>query len=223
MGRLCPLGAGECLSGKRDDRDAGDAGAGGAHRPPAAAGPALGPAAQGGAVHHRAALRRRSLAAPPRARRLPLPRRDDVPAHAAAEPRAARRALDRPGLRGDDRLRHAGLPQHPRSAALPQDRAGVVRRLRLQQQPRVRAAPRDADPRPPLTSGPASSACHPLSNTLGFPLLTGTPIRARLYSGWGLTATQVTRVVVFCFLTFWLGFITLGGIVFRLEPLPLPQ
>ena len=26
-----------------------------------------------------------------------------------------------------------------------------------------------------------------------------TPIRARLYSGWGLTATQVTRVVVFCF------------------------
>jgi len=68
----------------------------------------------------------------------------------------------------------------------------------------------------------ASFAGYAFSNSLGFALLTGTPVRARLYSGWGLTATQVTRVVLFCFLTFWLGFITLGGIVFLAEPLPLP-
>jgi phosphatidylglycerol lysyltransferase len=69
----------------------------------------------------------------------------------------------------------------------------------------------------------ASFAGYAFSNSLGFALLTGTPVRARLYSGWGLSAPQVTRVVVFCFLTFWLGFITLGGVVFLVEPLPLPH
>ena len=69
----------------------------------------------------------------------------------------------------------------------------------------------------------ASFAGYAFSNSLGFALLTGTPVRARLYSGWGLSAPQVTRVVVFCFLTFWLGFITLGGVVFLLEPLPVPR
>ena len=79
------------------------------------------------------------------------------------------------------------------------------------------------DPLPYRKIALASFAGYAFSNSLGFALLTGTPIRARLYSGWGLTATQVTRVVVFCFITFWLGFITLGGIVFLVEPLPLPQ
>ncbi len=69
----------------------------------------------------------------------------------------------------------------------------------------------------------ASFAGYAFSNSLGFALLTGTPVRARLYSGWGLSATQVTRIVVFCFLTFWLGFATLGGIAFLSEPLPLPH
>jgi phosphatidylglycerol lysyltransferase len=69
----------------------------------------------------------------------------------------------------------------------------------------------------------ASFAGYAFSNSLGFALLTGTPVRARLYSGWGLSAPQVTRIVLFCFLTFWLGFITLGGVVFLLEPLPVPH
>ncbi|HVT18086.1 MAG TPA: bifunctional lysylphosphatidylglycerol flippase/synthetase MprF [Thermoanaerobaculia bacterium] len=62
-----------------------------------------------------------------------------------------------------------------------------------------------------------------VSNSLGHPLFTGTPIRARLYSAWGLSALQVTRVVVFCFMTFWLGFLTLAGAAFLIEPLPLPS
>jgi phosphatidylglycerol lysyltransferase len=69
----------------------------------------------------------------------------------------------------------------------------------------------------------ASFSGYAFSNSLGFALLTGTPVRARLYSGWGLTALQVTRVVLFCFFTFWLGFITLGGIAFLVEPLPVPH
>jgi len=69
----------------------------------------------------------------------------------------------------------------------------------------------------------ASFSGYAFSNSLGHPLFTGTPIRARLYSGWGLSVLQVTQVVLFCFLTFWLGFLTLGGATFLLEPLPLPR
>jgi phosphatidylglycerol lysyltransferase len=47
-------------------------------------------------------------------------------------------------------------------------------------------------------------------------------VRYRLYSAWGLSALQITRVVVFCTLTLWLGFFTLGGAVFLIEPLTLP-
>jgi phosphatidylglycerol lysyltransferase len=79
------------------------------------------------------------------------------------------------------------------------------------------------DPLPYRKIALASFAGYAFSNSLGFALLTGTPVRARLYSGWGLSATQVTRVVLFCFLTFWLGFITLGGFVFLFEPLPVPR
>ena len=44
----------------------------------------------------------------------------------------------------------------------------------------------------------ASFAGYAFSNTLGLPLFTGTPLRARLYSGWGMTATiDITRVVLF--------------------------
>ncbi|MDP9122717.1 MAG: hypothetical protein M3O15_15330, partial [Acidobacteriota bacterium] len=68
----------------------------------------------------------------------------------------------------------------------------------------------------------ASFSGYAFSNSLGHPLFTSTPIRARLYAGWGLSALQVTQVVLFCFLTFWLGFLTLSGSVFLLEPLPLP-
>ncbi|HVT61579.1 MAG TPA: bifunctional lysylphosphatidylglycerol flippase/synthetase MprF [Thermoanaerobaculia bacterium] len=69
----------------------------------------------------------------------------------------------------------------------------------------------------------ASFSGYAFSNTLGYTLLTGTPIRARLYAGWGLSAPQVTRVVLFCFVTFWLGFLTLAGTTFAVEPLALPS
>jgi uncharacterized membrane protein YbhN (UPF0104 family) len=37
----------------------------------------------------------------------------------------------------------------------------------------------------------ASFAGYAFSNTLGMPLFTGTPLRARLYSGWGMTAIDI--------------------------------
>lgn len=54
-------------------------------------------------------------------------------------------------------------------------------------------------------------------------MIAGASIRYRLYSGWGLSTFDITRVVTFCTLTFWLGFFTLGGLVFLLEPMPIPK
>jgi phosphatidylglycerol lysyltransferase len=69
----------------------------------------------------------------------------------------------------------------------------------------------------------ASFTASSFSNTLGYPLFTGTPLRVRLYSGWGLTALDVTRVVTFSFVTVWLGFLALSGTTFLLEPLAVPS
>ena len=68
----------------------------------------------------------------------------------------------------------------------------------------------------------ASFTGYAFSNTLGLPLFTGTPMRARLYSGWGMTAIDITRVVLFSYITFWLGFIGLSGAAFLFDPIAVP-
>lgn len=59
----------------------------------------------------------------------------------------------------------------------------------------------------------ASFLNYAFSHALGFPLVVGGSTRYRLYSGWGLSAVQVAKVVGFASLTFWLGVLTMGGIV----------
>lgn len=68
----------------------------------------------------------------------------------------------------------------------------------------------------------ASFIGYAFSHSLGFSLLTGGSVRYRLYSAWGLSAAEITNVVAFCSLTFWLGFLALGGIAFVLGPLAVP-
>jgi phosphatidylglycerol lysyltransferase len=68
----------------------------------------------------------------------------------------------------------------------------------------------------------ASFIGYSFSNTLGLPLLTGTPIRLRFYAGWGVSALDIARVVLFGILTFWLGFLALGGVAFLIDPLVIP-
>ena len=68
----------------------------------------------------------------------------------------------------------------------------------------------------------ASFIGYAFSNALGFPLLTGMPLRFRLYSGWGLSSVEIGQLVGFNAATLWLGFFALGGLVFLLEPLRLP-
>jgi phosphatidylglycerol lysyltransferase len=61
-----------------------------------------------------------------------------------------------------------------------------------------------------------------ISNSLAPAMLTGSSVRFRFYSNWGITLPQITTVVIFGNLTFWLGLIAISGIIFLLEPMAVP-
>ena len=60
------------------------------------------------------------------------------------------------------------------------------------------------------------------SNNIGLSMIAGASVRYRLYANWGLSSLEITKLVFFCTLTLWLGFLSLGGVVFFLVPLTLP-
>ncbi len=68
----------------------------------------------------------------------------------------------------------------------------------------------------------ASFIGYSFTYTVGHTLVTGVPIRYRLYSGWGFSAIEVARIVGFCVLTFWVGFLTTAALAFLGEPLHIP-
>lgn len=68
----------------------------------------------------------------------------------------------------------------------------------------------------------ASFLGYAFSNSMGFSLLAGASIRYRLYSSWGLSGVDIAKVIFFCTLSIWLGFLTLGGAVFLMEPFSIP-
>ena len=68
----------------------------------------------------------------------------------------------------------------------------------------------------------ASFIGNAFSNNIGFSMIAGASIRYRIYTSWGLTAFDITQIVGFCSLTLWLGFLTMGGVFFLLQPLTLP-
>lgn len=59
---------------------------------------------------------------------------------------------------------------------------------------------------------------YAFSHALGFSLLTGAPIRYRLYTSWGVEAPDIARVVGFYTLTYWVGLAALAGVVFTVGP-----
>jgi phosphatidylglycerol lysyltransferase len=78
----------------------------------------------------------------------------------------------------------------------------------------------------PLTYGKialTSFIAYAFSNNIGLSMLAGASVRYRLYSAWGLTAFEVTKVVAFCTMTLWLGFFTVSGLVFSFESLTIPK
>ncbi len=59
---------------------------------------------------------------------------------------------------------------------------------------------------------------YAFSQSLGFPVFTGGAIRYRIYGSWGIAASDIWRVVGFCALGFWVGFLTLAGLLLLLVP-----
>ena len=62
-----------------------------------------------------------------------------------------------------------------------------------------------------------------ISNSIGFALLSGGAIRYRLYRPWNLSKLEIAQVVAFGNLSFWLGMLTMGGILFIIVPLDIPH
>jgi glycosyltransferase 2 family protein len=60
------------------------------------------------------------------------------------------------------------------------------------------------------------------SNTIGFALLTGSAIRYRFYSTWGVSAVAIAQVIAFANFTFWLGMFAVAGLLFVINPLKIP-
>ncbi|HEY9606508.1 MAG TPA: UPF0104 family protein [Allocoleopsis sp.] len=61
-----------------------------------------------------------------------------------------------------------------------------------------------------------------VGNTIGLALLTGSAIRYRFYSVWGVSAIAIAQIVAFATLTFWLGLFAVSGIIFLVNPLTIP-
>ena len=77
-------------------------------------------------------------------------------------------------------------------------------------------------PLPYIKTAFASFIGYAFSNNIGLSMLAGGSVRYRLYSSWGLSVYEITKVVLFCTATLWLGFLTLAGIIFLLEPIVIP-
>lgn len=64
---------------------------------------------------------------------------------------------------------------------------------------------------------------YAVGNTVGFSLFSGTAIRYRLYGACGVSGVNIAKIVAFTHISFWLGMLAVGGIVFLVDPLTLPN
>lgn len=64
---------------------------------------------------------------------------------------------------------------------------------------------------------------YAVGNTVGFTILSGTAIRYRFYAGWGVSNLNIAREILFTHLSFWLGIFAIGGVVFLVDPLTIPD
>lgn len=72
---------------------------------------------------------------------------------------------------------------------------------------------------PPLHIASASFVAYAVSNNVGFAMLSGASVRYRFYTRWGVTAEELSRIVMAYSTTFWLGLFGLGGLSFLVSPL----
>src|SRR5260370_22406149 len=68
----------------------------------------------------------------------------------------------------------------------------------------------------------ASFIGYAFNNSVGFSGLVGGSLRFLLYNAWRLTAVEISKVIAFCTISFWLGFVLLGGFFFLATPPLIP-
>ena len=68
----------------------------------------------------------------------------------------------------------------------------------------------------------ASFIGYAFSNNIGLSMVAGSSVRYRLYTSWGLSILEVTKMVAFYTLSLWLGLLFVGGLAFVTEPVALP-
>jgi len=62
----------------------------------------------------------------------------------------------------------------------------------------------------------------PIGNSVGLSLLSGSAIRYRFYAAWGVPSIKIAQMLAFCNLSFWLGLLTIGGLLFLGQPVEIP-
>ena len=70
----------------------------------------------------------------------------------------------------------------------------------------------------PRRIGFGAMIAHGLSQTLGFPAITGYAVRYRLWSAWGVSSAEIVRAAAFAGVTFTLGIALVSGLALLLEP-----
>ena len=75
---------------------------------------------------------------------------------------------------------------------------------------------------PPTHIVGASFLAYAIGHNVGLAMLSGASVRYRFYSRWGVTAHELSRIVVSCAVTFWLGLLALGGFSLASAPPVVP-
>ena len=65
-----------------------------------------------------------------------------------------------------------------------------------------------------------SFVAYAIANNVGFPALSGAWVRYHFYARWGVTAEELSRIVIAYSVTFWLGLLALAGMSVAFSPLP---
>jgi phosphatidylglycerol lysyltransferase len=66
----------------------------------------------------------------------------------------------------------------------------------------------------------ASFVAYAIANNVGFSVVSGASVRYRFYTRWGVTAEELSRIVFFYSITFWLGLLFVGGVSLATSALP---
>jgi uncharacterized membrane protein YbhN (UPF0104 family) len=61
-----------------------------------------------------------------------------------------------------------------------------------------------------------------ISNTIGLSLFSSAAIRYHFYRKWGISLTELAKITIFTNISFWVALLTIGGIVFVVDPITIP-